>query len=225
MQIGINYNLAGFTLGQSHGRTRKGFTLIELLTVIAIIGILAGIIIPTVGSVKISANKAKSKTQFTQWAASTELFKQEYGYYPRLSSAAGSGLIDPTNFFANLTARSYNGTALTGGALVDNKRKLSFYSVSDSELAKDGSGAPMNLIVDAFGNSAIMVMLDANGDGVIKDGERRTDKLAGGNISDPSSESSALTSGSVDSADIRSGVAFYSAGRNNTITDYVYSWK
>lgn len=45
---------------------RSGFTLIELLTVIAIVGILAGIIIPVVGSVRTSAKRALSVSNLRQ---------------------------------------------------------------------------------------------------------------------------------------------------------------
>ncbi|MFP4353089.1 MAG: type II secretion system protein [Puniceicoccaceae bacterium] len=52
----------------------SGFTLIELLTVIAIIGILAGIIIPTVGKVRESAQKTQASNNARQIANAYALY-------------------------------------------------------------------------------------------------------------------------------------------------------
>ncbi|WP_052361962.1 type II secretion system protein [Geminisphaera colitermitum] len=55
----------------------RAFTLIELLTVIAIIGILAAIIIPTVGAVRSSADRAKALSNLRQVTMSLLLYAED----------------------------------------------------------------------------------------------------------------------------------------------------
>lgn len=58
------------------GKT-AAFTLIELLTVIAIIGILAAILIPTVGAVRERARKAKGASELRQIGTALHLYATE----------------------------------------------------------------------------------------------------------------------------------------------------
>lgn len=55
---------------------RHAFTLVEMLVVVAIIAVLAGMLIPTVGLVKRMANDLKCGSQLQQLGAAIEVFKQ-----------------------------------------------------------------------------------------------------------------------------------------------------
>ncbi|AHF89050.1 N-terminal cleavage protein [Opitutaceae bacterium TAV5] len=57
---------------------RSAFTLIELLTVIAIIGILAAIIIPTVGKVREAARTAACQSNLRQFGVASLLYAQDH---------------------------------------------------------------------------------------------------------------------------------------------------
>jgi prepilin-type N-terminal cleavage/methylation domain-containing protein len=61
----------------SHSKEAKGFTLIELLTVIAIIGILAAIIIPTVGNVQAKAHRTTDLNNMKQVIQSAMLYAND----------------------------------------------------------------------------------------------------------------------------------------------------
>jgi general secretion pathway protein G len=63
-------------------RCSRAFTLIELLTVIAIIGILASILIPTVTSVREKAKSIQCGVRIRQWAMAVSLYANDRkGFY------------------------------------------------------------------------------------------------------------------------------------------------
>lgn len=68
--------------GNSARRRNRAFTLIELLTVIAIIGILSAILIPTVSVVRQKAGSARCLSNLRQIALAGYLYAQDEGVYP-----------------------------------------------------------------------------------------------------------------------------------------------
>ena len=71
----INYLVFYFPAKQN--QNLRGFTLIELLTVIAVVGILVAILIPSVGKVRTSALRAESASNLRQLYAACGLYSND----------------------------------------------------------------------------------------------------------------------------------------------------
>lgn len=65
------------------GRNKnKGFTTVELLTVVAIMALLVGVLIPAITAVRRTAKETKQKAQFATIELALMAFKNDYGDYP-----------------------------------------------------------------------------------------------------------------------------------------------
>jgi prepilin-type N-terminal cleavage/methylation domain-containing protein len=74
---------------------RKGFTLIELLVVVAIIGILTGILIPTVNKACASAKRTQCQANLHSIGQAIRAYMNEYhDYYPLMASMRTRDLKD-----------------------------------------------------------------------------------------------------------------------------------
>ncbi len=188
-------------VGPCRRSARAGFTLIELLTVIAIIGILSAILIPTTSSARNAAKKAKTRGQFAQWGAAIEAFRQEYGYYPTFETAGagldkvngnttgGTNLAATHRFYETLVGARRDGTALlttTTGTppppQAQNTRRIPFIAFTEADMVSVATTdstllTKRGLIRDSFDGTDIAVLVDRNLDGSIKVGGNGGDSI------------------------------------------------
>lgn len=201
----------------------KAFTVLELLSVVAIVGILAAILIPSLSSSRASADRTRTRVQFNQWAGAIGAFRSEYGYYPIFhESNTVNGGADEVNhpFHDVLAARKRDGSALTTGspAAMQNRKLIAFVVFSESVFTEPTSAAP-NILSDAQGTTEIAVLVDRNLDGVINNTDFGAALPAVRGIRPDATDFPATG--------VRAGVAFYSPlpDASVEVPRFVFSWK
>ena len=118
-------------------RPRRAFTLIELLTVIAIVGVLAGILVPVVGAARRTAQQAASTSNLRQLATATLTYIAEQ-----------RGLFPPSMSFDNNTR--WHGQRSSGSAPFDSaKGWLGPYLGRDGRVKVCPAWAALDLAPDA----------------------------------------------------------------------------
>ena len=60
----------------------RGFTLVELLVVVAIIGLIAGLLLPVLGKVRVQAKKAKAREEVSQIVSAWKGYLNDYRRFP-----------------------------------------------------------------------------------------------------------------------------------------------
>ena len=154
----------------------NGFTLIELLVVIAVIGILMGMVGPKVFDLLTSSKVKKSQSIFRSWVTQIHQYKEFYKYFPPflLQDEEGVPVIlseDENHEKFIIALKGMNWLPDTsewqpveqGSELRNENRKgREFHSFSEDEFGQDG------YIADSWGGTKIRILVDQDGDGIIK---------------------------------------------------------
>ncbi len=147
---------SSFVIRHSPFSVKRAFTLIELIIVIAIIIVLAGLILSTVGYVQKKGARSRTETEIAAMSAALESYKADNGIYPRNSAtdnldARASG--DPTTYQAASLYLYDSLFGATNGSRTPNSGARSYFVFKPNMLSPADQTQNVQYIRDPFGNS------------------------------------------------------------------------
>jgi type II secretory pathway pseudopilin PulG len=145
---------SSFVIRHSSFSDWSAFTLIELIVVIAVIIILAGLVLSTVGYVQKKGARARAETEIAAMSAACENYKADNGVYP---NNADTNSLDPKT---NGNPSTYNlasfalYTLLSGDSTGSRSPSgKSYMEFKPKMLLPPGGTGTVTAIADPFGNS------------------------------------------------------------------------
>ena len=146
----------GFGARRGEHRYNAAFTLIELIVVTAVIIILTGLVLSTVGYIQKKGARARAETEIAAMSAACESYKADNGVYP---NNADTNNLDP-RITGNPGAPAYGLSSLylykqlSGDSSANRSPTAKSYMVFNPKmLLPTGGVGTVTAISDPFGNS------------------------------------------------------------------------
>jgi prepilin-type N-terminal cleavage/methylation domain-containing protein len=127
-------------------KKNSAFTLVEMLAVIAIVGMLAGILLPAIGAVRSGAMVYRTRLQLHSIAVALGEWTAHYGFAPKFLA---DGKPIAVNGAIGQFVQTLQGVDGDGGGGDLNPDNVRFYTFGGTDFDGDGR------LVDAFGGSEI----------------------------------------------------------------------
>jgi type II secretory pathway pseudopilin PulG len=134
---------------------KSAFTIIELLVVMAVIIILAGLILSTIGYVQNKGARSRAEAEIAAISAVLESYKADNGIYP--TDATKTETLDPAasiNLANYAQASLYLYEQLSGDPTVNRQATAkTYFTFKPSQLSPSDQTQNVTAIRDPFGNS------------------------------------------------------------------------
>ena len=132
---------------------RRHFTLIEMLVVVAVIAILIGILIPTIGTVMQKVKQSQTKAVINSLRLAIKQYESTYGILPFTGTNADKSILYEPGTTPNPVYEELLST-LEGNDTSLNPRGIKFLDLSDADY-DDAWDEELNVVLDLDYNSSI----------------------------------------------------------------------